>query len=81
MAFARGSYAECDQRALRRSGGELRVHLRSLPGEAAMTESTVRQTLPAQPRILFWDATAAHHHAVPAAGEVLSRRGGRHDVR
>jgi hypothetical protein len=59
MAFARGSCAECDQCALRRSGGELRVHLRSLPGEAAMTESTFRQTLPA-PRILFCDATAAH---------------------
>jgi hypothetical protein len=36
-----------------------------------MTESTFRQTLRAQPRILFWDATAAHRHAVPAAGEVL----------
>jgi hypothetical protein len=71
MAFARVSCAECDQCALRHSGGELRVRLRSLPGEVAMTESTFRQTLRAQPRILFWDATAAHRHAVPAAGEVL----------
>jgi hypothetical protein len=36
-----------------------------------MTESTFRKTLPAQPRILFWDATTAHRHARPAAGEVL----------
>jgi hypothetical protein len=36
-----------------------------------MTESTFRQTLRAQPRILFWGATTAHRHAVPAAGEVL----------
>jgi hypothetical protein len=32
-----------------------------------MTESTFRQPLRAQQRILAWDAAAAHRHAVPAA--------------
>jgi hypothetical protein len=36
-----------------------------------MTESTFRKTLPAQPCILFWDATTAHRRAVPAAGDAL----------
>ena len=35
-----------------------------------MTESTFGP-LRVQPRILFWDATAAHRHAVPAADEVF----------
>ena len=52
-ALARGSCAECDLYALRRSVGGLRVHLRSLLEETGMTTTTFRTTFPAQPRICF----------------------------